>query len=327
MKLRLGRIYQLVRQFLFVIVNKEFLTFCFFLVLSGGFWLSMTLDETYEREFSVPVRMVHVPDNVIFSTEIEDTLTFTLSDKGFSMLSYMHGGRLQPIIVDFAAYANRTKGRGSVPQAEVQGLLARMLLSSTRIASVSPDHMEFVFSYGTSKIAPVSLIANITTARNRYLLETLLDPDSVKVFADKKTLRSMLSMPTEEIDVDDLKDSVELLVPLQHAQGVKCIPDTVRVVLRSDAIVERSVEVPLHVINAPNDKVVKLLPDKVKVSYSVGAVAADKVKAEQFRITVNYQEMNANPSEPCRLYLQGTPSAVSNVRIEDVKVTYLIEQQ
>ena len=42
-------------------VNKEFLIFLFFLILSGTFWLLMTLNETYEKEIEVPVTLVEIP--------------------------------------------------------------------------------------------------------------------------------------------------------------------------------------------------------------------------------------------------------------------------
>ena len=43
----------IIRNFLFSVVNKQFLIFLFFLAFSGIFWLLMALNETYEREFSV----------------------------------------------------------------------------------------------------------------------------------------------------------------------------------------------------------------------------------------------------------------------------------
>lgn len=315
------------KDILFSIVNREFLIFCFFLILSSGFWLSMTLDETYEREFSVPVSLVNIPDNVILNTELDDTLSFTLSDKGFAMIGYMHGKRLHPVTVDFHTYANRTKGKGVIPVTDVQNMVSRMLLSSTRIVSISPDRMEYSFSYATSKMMPVNLMANVTTAKNRYLLATIITPDSVKVYADKSMLRSTSGIPTEEIDVTELKDSAELVVPLKHASGVKCIPDTVRVVLKADAIVERSVDVPIRTINVPKGKSVSLLPDHIKVSYTIGAAVADRVKAEQFRVAVNYNDIVARPTEPCKLLIIGSPQQAGNVRLDDVKVTYLLEQK
>lgn len=54
---KLQRTFQVVRSSLFSWMNKEFLIFLFFLVLSGIFWLMMTLNETYEKELPVAVRL------------------------------------------------------------------------------------------------------------------------------------------------------------------------------------------------------------------------------------------------------------------------------
>ena len=51
-------------------MNKQFLIFLFFLILSGMFWLMMTLNETYEKEICVPVRLVGQPKNVVVTTEM-----------------------------------------------------------------------------------------------------------------------------------------------------------------------------------------------------------------------------------------------------------------
>src|SRR3712207_7132165 len=47
-------------------------------ILSGLFWLLMTLNETYEAEISVPVRIVNVPRNIVLTTEVDDTFRVTV---------------------------------------------------------------------------------------------------------------------------------------------------------------------------------------------------------------------------------------------------------
>src|SRR3712207_6001934 len=79
----LAHIYRIIRNFLFSWLNREFLIFLFFLALSGLFWLLMTLNETYEAEISVPVRIVNVPRNIVLTTEVDDTFRVTVRDKGF----------------------------------------------------------------------------------------------------------------------------------------------------------------------------------------------------------------------------------------------------
>ncbi len=53
------KLWQIVSDFVFSNTNRDFLVFLFFLGLSGIFWLSLTLNETYEREFSIPVTAAH----------------------------------------------------------------------------------------------------------------------------------------------------------------------------------------------------------------------------------------------------------------------------
>ena len=56
----LRSVWRAIWEFLFTKTSKEFVIFLFFLALSGIFWLSLTLNETYEREFAVPVSVVGI---------------------------------------------------------------------------------------------------------------------------------------------------------------------------------------------------------------------------------------------------------------------------
>ena len=104
------RAYSKVRNFLLRIINKEFLIFLFFFALSGVFWLQLTLNDTYEREYMVPVKLTNVPQNVVLTSEEEDTVKVTLKDKGFQLLSYMFSRDIHTISVNFKQFA-RNNGR------------------------------------------------------------------------------------------------------------------------------------------------------------------------------------------------------------------------
>ena len=76
------RVWRTVKGFLFTKTSKEILIFLFFLGLSGIFWLSLTLDETYERDFDVPVAVTGVPKNAVLTSDEVDTIRVTIRDKG-----------------------------------------------------------------------------------------------------------------------------------------------------------------------------------------------------------------------------------------------------
>ena len=53
----------------------DVLVFLFFLVVSAGFWLLQTLDETFEMEVVVPVELIDVPEEVVVTTPLPEALT------------------------------------------------------------------------------------------------------------------------------------------------------------------------------------------------------------------------------------------------------------
>ena len=81
----IGSVWQTIRRFLFTKTSKEILLFIFFLGLSGIFWLSLTLNETYEKEFAVPVSIVDIPKNTVLTSDEVDTIHVTIRDRKRAM--------------------------------------------------------------------------------------------------------------------------------------------------------------------------------------------------------------------------------------------------
>ena len=92
---QMSRVLITVRNFLFSNRNREFLIFLFFLALSGIFWLLMTLNETYEKEIVVPIRITNIPTDVMLTSEETDTVRVTIRDLHVWRELQKHTGQLQ----------------------------------------------------------------------------------------------------------------------------------------------------------------------------------------------------------------------------------------
>lgn len=327
MKTELLRTISFVRNFLFSLVNKEFLIFLFFLVLSGAFWLSMTLDESYEKEVAIPIKVVNIPKNAVVTTEIEDTIRVTIRDKGFAFLSYLYGDGIRPIAINFASYANKNTGKGNVPIADVQKMVYQRLSGASRITGIKPDRLDFYFNFGLSKRVPVRISGNILPAKNYYLASTNITPGMVTVYANKNMLDSVRYISTEELNITNFEDTVVRKVHLKKIRGVKAVPSTVRIRLSPDILTEESYDVPITVINMPQGKVLRTFPRSVMVKFNVGASAFRQIKFSEFSVLTNYKDLEEHPSDKCTLYLNSVPYGVRNARLAVTKVDYLIEQQ
>jgi hypothetical protein len=308
-------------------VNKEFLIFLFFLALSGGFWLMMTLNETYEKELYVPIHLVNVPKNAIITSDLEDTVCVTVRDKGFTLVTYETSRRIRPVSIDFDDYANKSTGHGVIPVSDVQKMIAVQLYGSSKITSIKSDKLEFFFNYGRSKKVPVHLLGKVVTGQSYYLAHTRFSPDSVTIYANKAILDSVHFVYTEYQNIVNFDDTIIRRVPLRKIRGVKCVPSTVRITLYPDILTEESIEVPITAINVPDGKVLRMFPSRVKVDFVIGASMFRTIKPEHFKVVADYKELEENPSDKCNLYLRAFPHGINKAHLSVQTVDYLIEQQ
>lgn len=324
--LNINRTYHVVRDFLFRLLNKEFLFFLFFLALSGAFWLMMTLNETYEKDIPIGVRLTGIPKNVVMTTEMSDTVYVTVRDKGFVLLSYITTNKLHPISYNFSTYANRQAGKGQVGISDIQKSVRHQLYASTAITSIKAERLEFYYNYGLNKEVRVKLAGNIVPGTNYYLSHVQFSPEKVVVYANEEKLDSIHAVTTEYLNIVNFSDTVVRMVELKPIMGAKIVPRTVKLTLYPDILTEESVEVPITAINKPDDLIVRTFPQRVRVHFTVGASMFRMIKASDFHVVVDYREIAARPSDKCNLYLQSKPRGVGKVRLEMKQVDYLIEQ-
>ncbi|MBR1469839.1 MAG: YbbR-like domain-containing protein [Prevotella sp.] len=326
MKEQLLRIFRPLKNFLFRIVNREFLIFLFFLLISGAFWLLTTLNEIDEYEYKIPVNMTGVPRDVIITTSFEDTLHVTLRDRGFTLAAYLFGNRIKPVVLNFQTYATKGVGRGIVPPGELQKLVYRNLYGSSKIVTVKPERLDFYYNFGQSQKVPVRLNGTITPAKSYYLARTISSPSSVTIYADRDLLDSIKHIYTEPLKITNFEDTVVQTVNLQKIKGVKIVPEQVVITLCPDVLTEESIEVPIHAVNMPEGNILRTFPPRVKVKFVAGATLFRQIKPEQFLVEADFRELVDKHPEKCPLYLRKIPSGVKNAQLEITQVDYLIEQ-
>ena len=312
-----------VRNFLFSGLNKEFLIFLFFLALSGAFWLLMTLNETMEREFKIPMRLTGVPRNAVITGELPDTVRVTVRDKGFTLVTY----DFRPLVFRFSNYADEDEGKGVIPLTDVQKQVLSQMYGSSKLLQVKPGAFDFYFTYGTSKKVPVVFRGKITTNKSYYLAHTEFYPSMVTVYANKQQLDKLQTVEIEPFNYRNLQDTIRQAVKIRKIRGVKIVPSTVRLSVYPDVLTEEAIEVPITAINMPPGMVLRTFPSKVTVRFTIGASLFRTIKPNLFKVVVDYEELAANPSDKCTLQLRSVPRSVSKASLEIDRVDYLMEQQ
>jgi len=318
-------IFQKIRHFLFGRANREFLIFLCFFVVSGIFWLLMTLNLSYDKELKIPVHISNVPKDVVLTSPETDTLRVVVNDKGFSLLSYLYGDQVQPIEINFPSYAS-ANGTGTLPHADLLKLLGQGLSASTSVISIKPERLHLYYNYGEQKRVPVRLQGLVAAKQHYFVADTVFSQDSITIFASHERLDSITFVYTKSLTASDIKDSLTIDCQLMPIEGVKMVPSVVKVSFTTDILSELSIDdVRIVGINMPPDKQLRMYPSKVKVSFVTGLKNYQNLKATDFEVVADYNEFKDNPSSKCNIYLRRVPSGVARAKLEVSQVDCYIE--
>ena len=140
-----------IRSFLLSRNSREFLIFLFFVFVSFCFWLLQVLNDDYETEFSVPLRLKNVPSDVVLTSELPDELRIGVKDRGTVLVNYMLGQTFYPIVVDFKDYEDKGS-RVRIPVSALMKKISVQLNQTTKLLTIRPDTVEFIYTKGAREV-------------------------------------------------------------------------------------------------------------------------------------------------------------------------------
>ena len=321
------RVLEAVRNFLFSRTNREFLIFLFFLTLSGVFWLLTTLNETYEKEMAIPVRITNIPTDVMLTSDEVDTVKVTIRDRGIQLLSYMYGEELKHINISFRNY-DQGSGTGSISASELAKMVQQRLAGSGKVVSVKPERMIFFYNTGACKRVPVRWRGRVIPEHLYYLSNVTYSPDSVTIYAAEERLDSISMVYTEPLNHVGFRDTLVADCRLRKMEGVKMVPDRVKTTFYTDVLTEESMNgIPVVGINMPDNKVLRTFPAKVTVKFVTGVNVYRTLSPDDFTVVVDYNELKNTASEKCNLTLLKVPEGITHVTLVTRQADYLIEEK
>lgn len=315
-----------IRNFLLAKESREFLIFLFFVFVSFSFWLLQVLNDDYETEFSIPLRMKNVPENVVLTSELPQELKIGVKDRGTVLVNYLLGQTLYPVTLDFEEYQDK----GShirIPTNVLSKRIASQLNQSTKLSTIKPDTLELIYTRGEGKKVPVCLRGEVKADRQYYISDVLFSPDSVMVYAPKEILDTITSAYTESLYIEEISDTTRHRAGVMPVKGARFTPSYSDITFLVDVYSEKTVEVPVQGINFPADKLLRTFPSKVQVTFQIGLRQFKNVTADDFEVVVDYETLREEKSEKCCPVLAKSPSNVNHIRVSPQEIDYIIEQK
>jgi YbbR domain-containing protein len=292
-------------------------------VISAVVWSFLTFNSDVKLDMEVPVK-VSMPSNVHLLSRVPDTLTVTVSDRGYRFFSYLFH-KTPTLTLRFGDY-NDGNGNFKVDQSHLKKALAAILNKHATIVSVLPENINIRFTDLPGKKVPVKTDILVEPREDYTRYGALIQSqDSVLVFSDAKTLSEINEVYTYHVEETDLTDTLRRRVTIAPINGAVIEPRAIDIIVPIEKLKQQTRTVKIVVRNAPAGVKMLLFPSDVEVNYRS---PVSRIKDDAgITAVVDYNAVDfASPSNKVKVMIGEMPAAYQDVELSHDSVEYIIEK-
>lgn len=235
----------------------------------------------YVYQVRTLVNYTNFPQNKAFHSLQSDTINLQVEGTGWQLLFSKMRISPQSVNVDLKAL-NRNN---YVTFTDQLGNLNRQLESNQKVISVQPDTLYFDFSARTTKRIPIKLASDIGFAGQYGISDRIeLTPQYVTVTGPLEDIVRIEVWETDSILLEDIKTNIISKVSLKKSEkaNITIFPNSVNYKIPVEEFTEKTIKVPIKLINNPSFDEVRLIPAQVNVTILTALSNYPKINEEFF---------------------------------------------
>jgi len=234
------------------------------LALSAVAWFFTTLSNSYNYTVKRVLSFRNVPQKRAFHSLQSDTVDVTVSGTGWQMMFSKMNDENRVINVDLQPLkkGNAVSLSSQIPEISVNNI-------NHPVIAFNPDTLYFDFSNRSVRKVPIKLQAGIKYQPQFAQSNTArLMPAYVILEGPSRRIDSVKEWLTDSLIANKVNETIRTKVNLQHGESnITVYPKSVDVVLPVDEFTEKTLEIPVKLVNNNDYYSVKIFPQKVKVTF------------------------------------------------------------
>ncbi|RYG20194.1 MAG: YbbR-like domain-containing protein [Chitinophagaceae bacterium] len=305
--------------------RKRFFVLVACLLCAIAAWLFMALNHKYAYTAKTVLIYKDFPQKKAFKALQTDTVDLQVEGTGWQLLFARLRVKPQSITVSL----EKLNTRNFILFSEQLSAINKQLETSQKIISVKPDTLYFDFSKRTNKRVQVKLRSDFTFIKQYGIAsEIQLKPSYVNISGPQEELAKINEWYTDTLKLRDLQQSASTRVAMKanNIANVSIYPTSVAVKVPIDEFTEKTVEVPLNLINNKDFYDVKLYPKKVKVTFMVALSRYNEVDEDFIVANVDVSEWKLLKHDQLTVKIARFPDYCQLVKISPNKINFIIEK-
>lgn len=295
------------------------------LLLAIAAWLFMALNNKYVYTAKTVLLYKNFPQNRAFHPLQSDTVDLQVEGTGWQLLF----ARLRISPQSISVNLNQLSNRDFIVFSDQLYNVNKQLESAQKVISVKPDTLYFDFTKRTVKKVQIKLVKKLEFVKQYGISsEIKLNPKYVTVTGPIEELDRINEWLTDTLKLSKVQNSATARVTMQHSthKNVSIFPSSVEVKLPVDEFTEKTVSVPLKIMNNRNYNSIKLYPKKVNITFLVALNYYNQVDENFITATVDAEDwLNLHHSQ-LTVRLTEFPDYCKLVKIVPSKVDFVVEK-
>ena len=275
--------------------EKRLNVFVLFLFLSFLISLLVKLSNNYTQTLNFEFSPTGLKSNEVIISEVPKSINVTISGRGFELLKYYIE---KPVIeVDFSQLRkNNTQYVWS--ESEQLDKIINHFDSKIVVKSINPDTVVFPFDSQFIKKVPVMVIVNPTFAVGFDLIDDFRSsPDSITVTGPESMLKIINSVSTKKLELNEINSAVDIPVELNISPSLSQLNfshQSVSVVANVGKFTEGMVNVPVTIVNVPEDLIINFFPKEISVVFYSSLEAYANINEADFIVECDFNLLTAD---------------------------------
>ena len=307
--------------------NQRVYVFFICFLIAALFWFLLVLTKDYSSSLNVSVVYYNFPSGLVQVNRLPDKFMLNIKASGYDLMSldeYDEGNKLN---VDVTTLAGTEPGIKKIPSLALVKDIIQQLGSEVAIISIRPDTLIFDLSRSASVKLPVKATINITFDKQYDSVSApKLKPDSVMVILPVSFVGAIDHIETEPISAESLHTSLSKKVRLISPEGVTLNTTEAEFSMEVEKFTEGTVQVPVRLVQVPQDLTVKIYPDVVLVKYLVSLSQFSQIKPEMFTVTVDASQASSVSGDKLQVEITAAPKSVRSVSCQPQQVDFILKK-
>lgn len=305
------------------IKSKRLNVFFLFLILAFSFSVLSKLSQRYTHNFSFSVNPINLPENHVIINDSSTYLNIAITTFGFKHIRYYL--RKPKIDIDFGSLEKTSTHYKWIESNEKSKILSQFD-ANVEIETITPDTITFRYDINSVKKIPIKLVSNIKFSTGYDIVDSyVLKPDSIKIIGPKMVTDSILEIETKLLELDNVNSNFNNIIELnihEKFNGLKISNSTANVIATVEKFTEGTIDVPITVINVPENVKINFYPKSVPVVFYSSLSNFKSITSSNFIVQCDFNAIKDNTHLVPKIVKQ--PSNIKYAKLNVKQVEFII---